>query len=257
MSESLTPRTRVKKIQSDPEDLQAQYYTRTASAYDEMHVEPDDEHYLALSHISHFVSDLKVETILDVGCGTGRGIKYFLEKHPALKVRGIEPVDALIQAAIVQNGIPPELIDRGNGLDLPYESHSFDAVCEFGVLHHVPDPDAVVGEMIRVAKKAIFLSDYNRFGQGRWIVRLLKLLLYKTGSWGIANHIKTGGKGYTITEGDGLGYSYSPYDSFDQLARWADRLILIPTSRQKANSWCHPLLTSSHVLLCAVKESTS
>ena len=50
----------------------------------------------------------------------------------------------------------------------------FDLVCEFAVLHHVPRPAQAVGEMLRVARKAIFISDANNFGQGGGIVRLIK-----------------------------------------------------------------------------------
>ncbi len=84
-------------------------------------------------------------------------------------------------------------------------------------------------------------------------MRLFKLALYKTGLWGVANYLKTGGKGYLITDGDGLAYSYSVYDSFPLLSHWADRLILIPQDSQKFASWFHPLLTSSAILVCALK----
>jgi hypothetical protein len=38
------------------------------------------------------------------------------------------------------------------------------------------------------------------------------------------------------------------------LSEWADRVILIPTDKVKATSMFHPLLTSFHVLLCAVRD---
>ena len=69
----------------------------------------------------------------------------------------------------------------GSGLQLPFPDASFDAVCEFGVLHHVEHPNAVVREMLRVSKTAIFLSDTNRFGRGRLFARLVKLALWKLG----------------------------------------------------------------------------
>jgi hypothetical protein len=70
---------------------------------------------------------------------------------------------------------------------------------------------------IRVAKKAIFLSDSNRFGRGSHTARLLKIALYKTGLWQAARFVQTKGKMYTISEGDGLQYSYSVFDSYYQL----------------------------------------
>ena len=122
------------------------------------------------------------------------------------------------------------------------------------MLHHVAEPRAVVAEMMRVARKAVILSDSNRFGQGPMLLRFVKLALWKTGLWGAFNYLRTHGKGYTITEGDGLSYSYSVYDSFDQLARWSDRVILIPAEITKASSWAHPLLTSGSVIVCAIRE---
>ena len=192
-------------------------------------------------------------SLLDVGSGTGRVLKYFTEQEPNLSVRGVEPVKALVDQA-VKNGISRNLLMRGNGDFLPFKANSYDAVCAFGVLHHVEAPNVVVTEMIRVAKKAVFISDSNRFGQGSRLARLIKLSLYKAGLWGTANLIRTRGKRYMLSEGDGLSYSYSVFDSYHLLAGWADRLVLVPTGEQKAASWYHPLLTSSHVLLCALRE---
>jgi hypothetical protein len=78
--------------------------------------------------------------------------------------------------------------------------------------------------------------------------------LYKSRLWGIFNYLKTFGRGYLISEGDGLAYSYSVYDSFEKIAQWADRMILIPSGNEKVSSWLHPLLTSSGVIVCAFRE---
>ena len=102
--------------------------------------------------------------------------------------------------------------------------------CEFAVLHHVPDPDSVLEEMLRVSRRAVFLSDDNRFGHGRLLARLLKVGLYKTRLWPVANYVNTMGRGYTVSDGDGLAYSYSVFDSLSRLAGWADRVVVIPTA---------------------------
>jgi hypothetical protein len=109
--------------------------------------------------------------------------------------------------------------------------------------------------MLRVARRAVFICDSNRFGQGSRIARLTKLALYKTRLWNPYTYLRTRGKGYMITEGDGLAYSYSVYDSFELVARWADRIILVPSEpKGKASSWFHPLLNSAGVLMCAIKD---
>jgi ubiquinone/menaquinone biosynthesis C-methylase UbiE len=236
------------------EAIQREYYERTAHLYDASHVRDGDEHYVALRHIGGFFDVLRISSVLDVGCGTGRGVKYFLDRRPGVLVQGIEPVAALIDQAVQVNSVPPGLIMKGAGEALPFADQTFDAVFECGILHHVKEPDQIVREMMRVSRKAIFLSDENRFAHGSTFARWAKLLLCKTGIFRAAYRLKTLGKGYRFSEGDGLAYSYSVFDSMQVLSEWADRVIVIPTDEVKTKSVFHPLLTSFHVLLCAIRD---
>jgi SAM-dependent methyltransferase len=236
------------------EKFQAKYYEESVSAYDSRHdAREDHEHNLALQYIEMISNARGLRTFLDVGAGTGRGVRFLRDRGK--EVRGVEPVAAMIERAEL-NGVPKGLLLQGSGYELPFEDESFDAVFECGVLHHVADPSRVVAEMIRVAKRAIFLSDNNRFGSGSRSARLLKLGLYKCGLWPSIKFLQTKGKMYTITEGDGLAYSYSVFDSYNQLADKTKRIWLVPTAGEMSSrsSWGHPLLTSSHVLLCAFKD---
>jgi hypothetical protein len=47
-----------------------------------------------------------------------------------------------------------------------------------------------------------------------------------------------------LISGEGLAYSYGVYDSFDRVADWASRTIVMATEDGNASSWFHPLLTS-------------
>jgi ubiquinone/menaquinone biosynthesis C-methylase UbiE len=235
--------------------LQRRYYTGTAARYDAMHAHEGDGDSRSLKLVCAFLRMTEARSVLDVGAGTGRGIRFLQETMPNLLVRGVEPVSALVDQAIKTNSVPRNGLIQASGEALPFKDASFDAVCSFAMLHHVPKPNVVVGEMLRVARKAVLILDSNRFGQGRWPVRMAKLALYKAGFWGLVNYAKTRGKGYMFTEGDGVAYSYSAYDSFDQIAEWADRLMVLPSDPGKPNSWLHPLLTTGGVLICALKES--
>jgi ubiquinone/menaquinone biosynthesis C-methylase UbiE len=235
--------------------IQRQYYTETAAQYDLMHSHEGDDDLNNLKFVLATLRVVDAQTVLDVGAGTGRGIRHLLNAIPSLSIRGIEPVAALIQQSVQRNGLQHGTILQGSGDSLPFADASFDVVCSFALLHHVPKPEAVVREMLRVARKAVIIVDSNRFGQGKWPIRVLKLGLYKAGLWGLVNFLKSGGKGYLITEGDGLAYSYSVYDSFDQIAKWARQIILIPTEPDYSRSWFHPLLTSAGVILCALRDS--
>jgi ubiquinone/menaquinone biosynthesis C-methylase UbiE len=197
---------------------------------------------------------IEPKTLLDIGAGTGRTLRHFQDTMPGISVRGIEPAGALIEQSVLQNGIPEGLIIQGTGEALPFEDETFDVVCSFAILHHVRRPEAVVREVMRVARRAVVIVDGNGFGPGRWLVRLLKLALYKAGLWGAVHFLKTGRKSYLLTPGDGLANSYSVYDSFDCLARWAGHLMLIPIEQHNAASWFQPLLTSSTVIVCVLKE---
>jgi len=234
--------------------IQRQYYTETAVRYEQMHEHEGSGNTENFDFIIAMLRMLQVKTVLDVGTASGRSLPSLKSAIPELFVCGIEPVRALLDQAVVRGNTASGAVVQGSGDALPFADKSFDGVCEFAILHHVAHPGTVVGEMLRVAKKAVILSDSNRFGQGPMLLRFVKLFLYKTHLWGAFNYLRTSGKGYQITEGDGLAYSYSVYDSYDQIARWADRVIIIPADSSKSVSWLHPLLTSGTVILCAIRH---
>ncbi|HLZ12500.1 MAG TPA: class I SAM-dependent methyltransferase [Candidatus Acidoferrum sp.] len=234
---------------------QRRYYSETAAKYDQMHAHEGDGDGFNRRFIEAILHMLGARSVLDVGTATGYRIHDLRSALPDAFVCGIEPVDALLGIALRNDVHASGRLIRGTGLALPFADASFDVVCEFSILHHVHRPDAVVKEMLRVAKKAVLISDCNRFGQGSMLARLAKLAMYKTRTWKTFDWVRTLGKGYRITEGDGLSYSYSVYDSFELLAEWADRLILLPSENGKSRSWLHPLLGSSGVVACALKEN--
>lgn len=236
-------------------EIQRKYYTDTAARYDSMHAHEGATDTSITGFLHAFLRMLQARSILDVGTATARGMCDLKRALPQLFVCGVEPVSALLQRAVKDGATSQVSLICATGEALPFSDASFDVVCEFATLHHAANPNAVVKEMLRVARKAVFISDSNRFGQGSWLARRLKLFLCKSKLWGLYTLLRTRGKGYRITEGDGLAYSYSVYDSYDLIARWADRIILIPASAgEKSSSWFHPLLNSSGVLVCALRE---
>jgi ubiquinone/menaquinone biosynthesis C-methylase UbiE len=235
-------------------EIQRQYYGETAAHYEQMHAHEGAGDDFSMRLLHAIVRMVDAQSVLDVGTATGLNLRALKNALPHLSVCGIEPVRELIEQAAQHGPAVPGSIFQARGEALPFRDASFDVVCEFAVLHHVSHPGAVISEMLRVARKAVFISDSNRFGQGSRTKRIIKLLLFKSRLWGVFNYLRTSGKGFTITEGDGLSYSYSVYDSFQQIAEWADRLILIPTGEEKVKSWIHPLLTSSGVIVCALRQ---
>lgn len=199
-------------------ELQREYYTSTASTYHGDHVGARDEHSLALSFLLGALGFYEIRSVLDVGAGTGRAIQFLKQQRPELRVLGIEPVDAL-RSAGYERGVSPRELIGGDATRLPFRDGAFDLVTEFAVLHHVRRPELAVREMLRVGRKGVFISDANNFGQGSPMARAIKQGLHALGLWKLADLLKTRGKGYTISEGDGLAYSYSVFDDLPLIER--------------------------------------
>jgi SAM-dependent methyltransferase len=85
------------------EIIQQQYYDETASTYDN-NCGHSPEHEFALYLLLGFLESIKAESVLDVGCGTGRGLAFLKQHRPNMILRGCEPVKALRDVAI-ENGI--------------------------------------------------------------------------------------------------------------------------------------------------------
>lgn len=230
-------------------ELQRRYYAETAQQYDAMHIHERDEHYVALCVMLGAVDFLGVTSILEIGSGTGRAIGHIKKMRPDILVRGIEPVKELREIAHAKGISPSELTD-GDALALQCEADQFDMVCEFGVLHHIRTPERAVAEMLRVAHKAIFISDSNNFGQGSFLTRSIKQIMDMFGLWPTANLIKTRGRGYSVSAGDGLAYSYSVFTNYAQIQQQCKSVHLFNTGPAGFNLY----RTASHVALVGVKR---
>lgn len=236
----------------DVRELQLQYYRDTASIYETRHFHENDEHNTACKLIGSLCSDLNVTSILDTGCGTGRGVNYFRTYFPECRVVGNDISADLLKIAIEQYNIPAEDLKCCSSYELPFPDQSFDIVTEFGILHHVAEPERVLAEMLRVARKAIFIRDSNRFGQGRLLSSVVKLLLYKTRLWWPLRYIVNGGKRWNQSEEDGIYYSYSVFDNLNLIEASCSKVFAIPISTARGVA-ISPLLFAPHILLCGFK----
>ncbi len=230
-------------------EIQRQYYAQTAISYDEMHLDKDQEHVLALHLLAGYIQFYQIRSVLDVGAGTGRTVLWLKNRFPDLVVKGIEPVAALREQGY-KKGIPPEDLIDGDAYQLAFPDNSFDLVCEFATLHHVKEPEKMIQEMSRVASQMVGISDCNFMGQGSLALRFLKYGIFSLGLWSIADWIKTKGKGYTISEGDGLAYSYSVYQSLKTL-RQVWKTLRITSTGGTSDTRLGPIISAGHLLLIA------
>lgn len=237
-----------KESKRNEEAIQRDYYASTAKQYNTWHISDQDEHYFALSVLIGLLEYLGIESVLDIGAGTGRAVKYIKDHRDNIKVIGIEPVAELREIGH-KNGIPVDALIEGDAKKLDFSTGQFDLVTAFGVLHHVRDPQLIINEMLRVAKKAVFISDANNFGQGSMTIRLIKQILDALSLWKITNWIKTKGKGYTISDEDGLAYSYSVFQNYNLIESRCTSIHIFNTHDGRIN----PYRTASHVALLGIK----
>jgi ubiquinone/menaquinone biosynthesis C-methylase UbiE len=229
--------------------IQRRYYAETAHRFNEMHVHASDEHSFALSFLVSFIDYSMINSVLDVGSGTGRALLYLKSKRPDLKILGIEPVKEQREVGY-NSGLSREELIQGDATNLEFGDASFDLVCEFGMLHHIKYPEKAILEMLRVAKKAIFISDSNNFGQGSLLSRSIKQLLNSLRLWKLADYIKTGGRGYSISNGDGLAYSYSVFNNYNSIKKYCKNIHILNTENGGMNLY----KTASHVALLGIKK---
>jgi ubiquinone/menaquinone biosynthesis C-methylase UbiE len=235
--------------QSAAIERQRKFYDDTSSQYDVIHSHDTDEHGWAFGYMSSMLGQLAVTSVLDVGSGTGFALLKLRQRHPEIHSIGIEPSAAQRRAGH-QKGLSEADLIEGDATALPFSDQSFDLVCEFGALHHMPSPDLALVEMLRVARKAIFICDTNNFGQGGPAVRFVKQTLNSLGLWPLANWLKTFGKGYAFAEGDGIFYPYSVFSNYKLIRTRCREVHVLGLKDSTPNLY----KSASHVALLGIKQ---
>lgn len=227
---------------------QQEYYSQNAGTYDSLHM-LETEHEYGLAQLLGIMSYYRLDSLLDVGAGTGRVMRHVSEKLPNTKIMGIEPVEGLRNEAIAK-GVPAEQIISGDALSLPFEDNSWDIVSAFGILHHIAEPEVAISEMCRVAKHGIFFSDLNNFGCVTGAQQFFSLALWKMGLWKRFQWLKNGRKLEKFSEGDGIHYSYSIFDNLADIRKKFPKTFIGNTKGSGNNLF----LECSHISVFAVKS---
>jgi SAM-dependent methyltransferase len=89
--------------------------------------------------------------MLDVGTGDGQIAKMIGEKQAGAQVQGI---DIMLRA---KTHIPVSLFD---GTTIPFADNGVDVVTFVDVLHHTADPQRLISEAARVARRAVIIKDH-------------------------------------------------------------------------------------------------
>jgi ubiquinone/menaquinone biosynthesis C-methylase UbiE len=147
--------------------------------------------------------------VLEVGFGAGTDFIQWL--RAGARASGIdltqEALENLTRRIEAYKLPAPEQIMVADAEQLPFESDSFDLGYSFGVLHHSPDTEKAIAELVRVVRPGgeIKIMLYNRHSVyvfSQWIkVALLRGKPWQSLKSILWNHIESiGTKGYTYKE---------------------------------------------------------
>lgn len=112
-----------------------------------------------LKNLADTIERVKINRILDVGCGEGITLAYLKDR----KIYGhLEGIDILKEAIFIGKKIHPDLtLKQGSVYKLPYKDNSFDLTICTEVLEHLERPEEALKEIKRVSKKYCVFSVPN------------------------------------------------------------------------------------------------
>jgi 2-polyprenyl-3-methyl-5-hydroxy-6-metoxy-1,4-benzoquinol methylase len=97
-------------------------------------------------------------SILDVGCGEGVLTAEWAERLGDGRIVGIDLDDPKLRAEWERRSRPNLEFRAEEATSLSFADDEFDLACAIEVLEHVPEPEATVAEMARVASRHLLVS---------------------------------------------------------------------------------------------------
>jgi ubiquinone/menaquinone biosynthesis C-methylase UbiE len=107
---------------------------------------------LAMPFIKFSEISGSLQSVLDVGCGTGSLAFALGEVAPTARITGLDYSQAFVDYARSQVNSDRFSFDQGDAMSLPYEAATFDAAMSLLVLGFLSEPARAVREMVRVTR---------------------------------------------------------------------------------------------------------
>lgn len=116
------------------------------------------------------------QKVLEIGCGRGVGTEIILERFEADQVHAFDLDPEMIKLARKRlSAFPSErlrlFVGDAENIDAP--AATYDAVFDFGIIHHVPAWRKAVGEVARVLKPdgKFYFEEVTKKALDRWSYR--------------------------------------------------------------------------------------
>lgn len=94
----------------------------------------------------------KFESILEIGCGSGNGTKIIKKYFNPRRITAIDLDEKMIKIAKEKNNDANINFTVGDASKLNFPDKEFDAVFDFGIIHHIPNWKECISELKRVLR---------------------------------------------------------------------------------------------------------
>jgi 2-polyprenyl-3-methyl-5-hydroxy-6-metoxy-1,4-benzoquinol methylase len=108
--------------------------------------------------LDELLADAGPTAILDVGCGEGVLSARWAARPAIARVVGVDLEDPELGAEWAARESDKLTFRAYAGAELPFAADEFDLVTAIEALEHVPDPEATLAEMARVARSHVLAS---------------------------------------------------------------------------------------------------
>lgn len=131
------------------------------------------EDYLIYERYLNFIKEHDVNTILDVGCGSGYITNIIAFHFPNIKIVALDFSDTIQHGIKIAKSIGIRNVTWIQQNFLEYESKTtFDVVLSNGSIHHMPDFDHAVAKVKSLSHNYIMVGLYNKYG--KWMQRKIR-----------------------------------------------------------------------------------
>ncbi len=153
---------------SDDQTRVQEFFTTRAADWDSRFPDDGPAYAAAVAELGLRPGD----RVLDAGCGTGRALPPLRDAvGPSGVVLGADLTPAMLHEAVRAGRDRDGALLLADVAALPLRSGSLDAVFGAGLVSHLPDPAANLGELARVVRPGGLLALFHPIGRARLAAR--------------------------------------------------------------------------------------
>jgi len=126
------------------------------------------------AELSH--GDLRDADVLEIGCGRGVGVEVLLDRLGARHVTAFDLDPAMVERAgrrLWDRPAEALRLSTGDATEITHPAASFDAVVDFGIIHHVEQWQQAISEIARVLRPGgrLLFEEVPRHVLDSWVLR--------------------------------------------------------------------------------------